>query len=62
MVNFKSLRAGSLVTCKDEKDLKTTLKALSDAGFGAVRCARYMIYVTSLPKEREKDRARRQEE
>lgn len=60
MVNFKILRAGGLVTCKDEKDLKTTLKALSDAGFGAVRCARYMIYITSLPKEREKER--RQEE
>lgn len=59
MVNFKSLRADSLVTCKDEKDLKTTLKALSDAGFGAVRCARYMIYVTSLPKEREKKRRNR---
>lgn len=59
MVNFKSLRAGSLVTCKDEKDLKTTLKALSDAGFGAVRCARYMIYVTSPKKEREKERRKK---
>lgn len=56
MVNFKSLRAGGLVICKDEKDLKTTLKALSDAGFGAVRCARYMIYITRLPKERERER------
>ena len=50
MVSFKKLKKGSLVTCKDESDLKKTLKALSDAGFGAARCARYMIRITRLPE------------
>lgn len=54
MVNFKRLKVGSLVTCKDEKDLKKTLKALSDAGFGASRCAKYMIRITRLPSPEER--------
>ena len=54
MVSFKRLKRGSLVTCKDESDLKKTLKALSDAGFGASRCAKYMIRITRLPSPEER--------
>jgi hypothetical protein len=54
MVNFKRLKRGSLVTCKDENDLKKTIKALSDAGFGAAQCAKYRIYITRLPSPEER--------
>lgn len=54
MVSFKRLKIGSLVTCKDENDLKKTLKALSDAGFGASRCAKYGIYIDRLPSPEER--------
>lgn len=54
MVSFKRLKIGSLVTCKDENDLKKTLKALSDAGCGAVQCAKYRIYITRLPSPEER--------
>lgn len=50
----KRLKVGSLITCKGDKDLKSSLKELGDRGYGAVACGRYRITITSIPEE-EKD-------